>query len=58
LRRWLLNHGGLRRGLLDGHCLLSRGLEVALRLRLGAQPLDGVQHVFLLGQKRVSQPLR
>jgi len=47
---------GLRRGLLDDHPLLFCGLQVALCLRLGAQPLDGVQHVLLLGDKRVSQP--
>jgi len=38
----LLDDRGLCCRLLDDHRLLFRGLQVTLRLRLGAQPLDGV----------------
>ena len=55
--RFDLDHGGLRCGLLDDHRLLFRGLQVALRLRLGAESLDGVHDVLLLRQKRVAQLL-
>jgi hypothetical protein len=44
-------------GLLDDHPLLFRRLQVPLRLRLAAQSLDGIQHILLLGEKRVSQLL-
>jgi hypothetical protein len=47
--------GGLRCGLLDDHLLLFRGLQVALRLRLSTESLDGVHDVLLLRQKRVAQ---
>jgi hypothetical protein len=57
LRRGLLDNRGLRRGLLNDHRLLFRGLQVALRLRLGTESLNGVQDVLLLRQKRVAQPL-
>lgn len=55
--RFDLDHGGLCLGLLDDHRLLFRGLQVALRLRPGAESLDGIQHVLLLRQKRVAEPL-
>jgi hypothetical protein len=57
LWRRLLDDRSLWRRLLDDHRLLFRGLQVALRLRLPAQPLDGIQYIFLLRQKRVAQPL-
>jgi hypothetical protein len=40
--------------LLDDHRLLFRGLQVTLRLGLGAESLDGVQDVLLLRQKRIA----
>ena len=55
--RFNLDHGGLCLGLLDDHRLLVCGLQVALRLRLGAQSLHGVQDILLLRQKRVAQLL-
>jgi hypothetical protein len=42
LRWWLLDDRGLRWWLLDDHPLLFGGLQVTLRLRLGAQALDSV----------------
>ena len=61
----LLNHHGLRarcrrrrrRGGLDRHFLLGGGLQIPLRLRPGAQALDGIQHALLVGQERVAQLL-
>jgi hypothetical protein len=55
LRCRLLDDRGWRRGWLDDHRLLFCGLQVALRLRLGAESLDGVHDVLLLRQKRVAQ---
>jgi hypothetical protein len=51
----LLDDRGLCRGWLDDHRLLFCGLQVALRLCLGAESLDGVHDVLLLRQKRVAQ---
>jgi hypothetical protein len=53
----LLDDGSLWCGLLDDDILLFRGLQVALRIGLGAEALDGVHNVLLLRQKRVAQPL-
>jgi hypothetical protein len=53
----LLLDGCWRCGLLDDHPLLFCCLQVPLRLRLAAQSLDGIQHILLLGEKRVPQLL-
>jgi hypothetical protein len=51
----LLDDRGWRCGLLDDYRLFFRRLQIALRLRPGAESLNSVQDVLLLCQKRVAQ---